>query len=200
MARLDFEAIVSGRVNGVQISVEGSGVIDEAQGATTGLYDIRGLPAFFAPGLLTACILTGYPNATATGAGQINPFQGRSYDYDRSLHFGFGERLVYTAACQLEAGRLLSHFRLEGEVPIVRLPRDFVQHIEERWWVDSGGRLAGEFTAPWQTEDASVLTAAAKSEYRLAVGSATRAFRRLKLEASTDGNVFRLHQESRLIS
>lgn len=200
MENLSFEAIVSGRVNGAEVAVNGLGDISEADGLTVGRYDISKLPPFYAPGLLTACILTGYPNATATPSGQRNPFQGRSYDYRRSLRFSSGQVLTYTAEIRREPRRLLSHFRLDGSAPVVSLPDMFVQEIDERWSTDGDGQLRGAFSAPWLTEEGIELAACATSEYHVAALSEINAHRRLKLHAITSRSEFRLRQESRLVS
>jgi hypothetical protein len=198
MARLDFQAIVTGTVNGAEVFVRGFGCIDEGLGFTDGTYDIRELPYFYAPGLLTACILTGYPNATASKAGQDNPFQGRSYEYQRALRFGSGEVLTYRAECSLAGNTLLSHFHLDGDVPVVQLPQRFSQEIEESWETDQVCRLRGRFDAKWDDGRGHHIVATATSDYQFNLAQSVAVLRRLRLEAACSGDKFRLLQTSSL--
>jgi hypothetical protein len=198
MARLEFDAIVSGIVNGSEISVRGGGSIDEELGFTDGTYDISKLPHFYAPGLLTACILTGYPNATASTSELKNPFQGRSYGYERELRFKTGEVLAYRAECTVAGAALMSHFYLNGAVPVVPVPPCFFQEIEESWVTDQTGRLHGRFEAQWDGGSSGQVVASASSDYRFKLGEPVAALRRLRLDAQTRGDQFRLLQESHL--
>jgi hypothetical protein len=157
------------------------------------------MPVDFSPGLLTACLLTGYPNATATPTELTNPFQGRSYTYRRTLDFGGSCKLNYSADCRVESGELLSHFRLEGQAPSFELPARFVQEVEEFWNDGPHGELAGMFEARWT--DTAGIDRAARAGSLYSVLAETRlkgVRRRLRLEAEIEGDVFRLTQNSKL--
>ena len=60
-------AEVNGFVNSGMLDLSGSGAIDLQTGTTEGTYQLRGmLPDQFSPFLLSACLITGYPNARTT--------------------------------------------------------------------------------------------------------------------------------------
>ena len=91
MNQLSFQASLQGSVNGQPIHLEGGGSIDDAIGETIGDYELFDDVAAIQPFFLSACLITGYPNASASQGGVKNIFQGVPYSYRRVIRFRSGE-------------------------------------------------------------------------------------------------------------
>src|SRR5882724_9441802 len=99
--KISFDARLEGMLNHSQIQLAGGGSISHPKGQTIGDYELRRLPEGFSPFILSACLITGYPNASKSIDGSRNIFQGRSYNYTRTLKFRTGEEMILDANCSL---------------------------------------------------------------------------------------------------
>ena len=160
---LEYTAKLSGKVNDLEILVNGSGNILLEDGLTKGDYEIEKSPDGFSPLFLTAVLITGYPNACAPLDGSKNVFHGSSYNYKRTLVFRQGERLTMTAKCFLSGNVLDSVFEISGNVPKVEL--DAVEPLVEVWEPADNNQIRGQFRIAWKKNGKVVVSADAQSEY-----------------------------------
>jgi hypothetical protein len=160
---LRYTAKLKGRVNDLEILVNGSGKILLSEGVTEGDYKIEKSPEGFSPLFLTAVLITGYPNACTSLDGSKNVFHGSSYHYGRTLAFREGECLTMTAKCSLSGKVLDSEFRISGTVP--RLDLDEVEPLVEVWEPVGTNEILGQFRIAWKMNGKVVLSADARSEY-----------------------------------
>jgi hypothetical protein len=192
-----FTADVSGVINQQAIHILGRGVILENEGLTKGEYDIRQWASETDPRLLVAIMITGYPNACTETRLIPNPFRNTSYEYRRTLTFGTGDRLEYTAAITLIPGRLDSTFKVTGSAPPFR--SSAVRRIVERWGALKNGSMSGAFNVEWTKGTNVVARADAASDYKLPPDRRSASAERiLDIDAVIAGNKLTLAQSSHL--
>jgi hypothetical protein len=162
---LEYSAVLEGSANNSKLEVSGSGRINATQGLTKGEYRLHEVPDDFDPLFLTAALLTGYPNACAEIDEVLNPFKGRSYEYERQIIFSSGQHLHLKVECKLNGKQLNSRFFLSGSTP--QLSLHGVEPIVETWVPTATKRLAGQFTIGWMTSLNQIATAEARSDYHV---------------------------------
>jgi hypothetical protein len=195
--RLKYSAILEGSVNQAHIRLEGQGQIDERLGLTSGTYRLQAMPKDMNPILLTAVLITGYPNASAETNGVSNPFKGRSYSYDRQIEFSGGEILRLRTVCELDGVRLSSHFYLEGCTPGITV-RSAEPLVES--WTASGTGITGSFTIFWKTSSGAFATGQALSRYEVdpIYALPPMMYRRIEITARAERERLWLRQKSRI--
>lgn len=195
---LTFTAHLTGSVNGSAILVSGGGTIDVEHGETDGRYLLQDISPDFHPSILSACMITGYPNASASLNNTRNPFHGKSYSYRRSLEFSTGCRLELRAECELFGSQLKSRFFLYGEARLQGITS--IDPLIESWEPLVGGDLRGRFTIGWRTLDDRVYTAEADSRYTLASSAVVEGVlhRYLVIRPESTPERLRLRQRSTL--
>lgn len=191
--------------DGGSVELDGSGVINELEGLTLGEFEIRKLPKSLTPPALGPFLFTGYPNACAAhSTGEINPFWGLSYSYERRYYFRASQDIaVLEVECELDRSRnqMTSTFCLGGSVP--RLSHiSSVTPITESWAIKGIG-LAGRFHVGWQSSAGPTIEAEAISTYALSpkapiAGSALRRHLRLTSTLDASGRLF-VEQRSHLV-
>jgi len=160
---LTFSAGLSGKINHQRVALNGHGRIDHALGLTVGDYTLIRLPQGFHPFLLSACIITGYPNACTSGDGSKNLFQGHSYAYVRRLRFRTGEELLLNANCRIKGNLLESDFQVSGTSPVANV--ESLEPLVESWEPEGSGRIKGAFTAIWRKAEGGFVIADTLSNY-----------------------------------
>jgi hypothetical protein len=195
-----FLADLRGRINGQAIQLSGSGKIVHENGVVHGTYILRKIPVPFDPAILSACLLTGYPNICATRNGVRNPFGNHPYEYTRQLSFRSGGELMLKTSCKHRGNMLISRFELEGHLDTPKLVA--VEPITETWEANGRGAICGAFVVAWRTESGALFVADARSEYRIlgTEDNQKKLFHRLiNVHPTCDGIEFSLHQQSELI-
>lgn len=193
-----FKAELSGVVNGAPLTLHGGGTVNQFYGRAAGFYQIKEIPRDFEPAILSACLLTGYPNICALRGSVVNPFGNRPYRYSRRLTFRNGGELTLKAHCWYEDGKLMSTFRVAGEVRGPELSS--VDPIIESWVRISPSTIKGEFEIAWHTPTGELFIANAQSEY-VPDGGAKLAHgvnRHIDVTPSYRNGEFSLKQESEL--
>ena len=120
---LTFSATMTGSVNHEALSLTGQGQIDPSLGLAEGRYTFRTLPKSFDPNLLTAFLITGYPDAAASIGNVANLFRDHSYGYRRTVTFREGGELRFRASCMLKGGHITSKLHLVGKSRFRSSPR-----------------------------------------------------------------------------
>jgi hypothetical protein len=185
-------------VNRLGIHLNGSGTISHAIGQTVGNYDLLEMPAGVSPFILSACLITGYPNASASIGGCRNIFQGHTYSYNRTLRFRSGEVLVLDTNCKLDGNRLLSDFRLQGSSPLADVYS--IDPLVESWEPAGPGRIRGHFTAAWRRKTGGLVVADAVTDYRIDTSEEQQEFlhRYIAITSSVEGGHLFKKQDVRL--
>lgn len=164
IARQEFLAELSGHVNGAPIQLSGSGIVDSVSGLTSGRYTLNRLPSDFDPRLLSACLITGYPNVCAARQdGVKNPFADHAYEYRRTITFNGHGELNLRTICEYSQNRLLSRFELTGKIITGKLCS--VEPIVESWEPGCTATINGKFTIAWRDEAGQLLIGQAQTEY-----------------------------------
>lgn len=190
---LTFNVTLTGSVNHEALNLTGQGRIERSQGLTDGRYAFRALPKAFDPHLLSAFLITAYPNATASIGDTPNLFGDHSYGYRRTLRFREGGELRFRASCMRRGTHIESKFHLVGqvEVPALHSEEPFI----ETWEPNGPGGILGTFTISWRTDDGNVVTAEAETSYQIHESDATQdgiLHRFILTRTAVDGNA--LHQ------
>ena len=162
---MKFTAILTGSINNEPIRLNGKGSINPQKGLTDGYYNLQEVPTDFSPVLLSAVLITGYPDASASLDGASNIFQGRSYEYNRNLIFGNGGELNLNTSCILKDDHLHSQFHLTGNVDLP--PVDRMEPLIESWTPAGPGGIEGHFRAVWLGADGCTVKADAFTEYNV---------------------------------
>jgi hypothetical protein len=126
---------------------------------------IEALPVGFDPMLLSAFLITGYPNATSSIDGSPIIFRDHSYEYRRNLRFRDGGELNFRATCTLKDDHIHSRFHLSGHVHASGLQS--VEPIVESWEAYGPGGIRGHFTIAWRTKTGLLLVADASTTYQI---------------------------------
>lgn len=194
--RLTYTAVLRGSVNGAKLEIVGDGTISEDEGVTRGDYELHLLPADFEPGYLTSVLITGYPNASRSADGAVNPFKGLSYSYQREIRFSTGQTVTFTAECIRSEHHLSSRFDLEGDFPSERVTEQ--QPIRESWKSLPEAGLVGFFEVAWGSVRGEVVRATARSLYRLPPGVSDRIalYRSIAIQCRIHDRRMRLDQVS----
>ena len=193
---LEYDASLTGEVNGQKIAVKGSGTIQQKLGLTEGEYELVALPDGFSPLFLTTVLITGYPNACMPLDGLPNPFAGVSYHYERQVRFRDGGHLELSTRCELRGRRLRSHFAITGSVQ--NKPLAAVEPLMEAWQACGTHDIEGHFKIAWRCADGSITTADAASSYHLpqSTSSLPVMHRGIQIEPKVVGQTLRLSQKS----
>ena len=160
---VNFEAELLGHVNDQSIHVEGEGTIVQPHGIVAGTYLLRKMPKNFDPRILSACLVTGYPSACASTANLENPFSSLPYSYIRKLDFGENGHLILEVDCPYREGRLMSRFKLNGNVATETL--GVPNEITEYWTRSSENTIDATFDITWANGEPSGITAKTRSRY-----------------------------------
>ncbi|MBI5450160.1 MAG: hypothetical protein HY940_02270 [Gammaproteobacteria bacterium] len=198
LAKREFSAELIGQINGQSIELGGNGTIDPVSGITSGKYMLRRLPNDFDPTVLSACLITGYPNVCATKGGIENPFGEYPYRYERAINFRNGGRLRLRTECKYVNGRLDSQFYLEGHVTTPAL--DTVEPIIESWEPGQDAQVHGNFVVAWRCKDGSLFVAEADTKYTILADVKIDHFlhRYIAVTPKFTNDSLSLHQDSEL--
>gem|GEM_PF-3698661 len=160
---VNFEAELLGYVNDEPIHVEGEGTIVQRHGIVAGTYLLRKMPRDFDPRILAACLVTGYPSACANLQHVANPFLSLPYSYVRKLDFGEKGHLILEVDCPYRDGRLMSSFKLNGNVltDTLGLPEE----ITEYWSRSDENSIDATFDITWANNEQWDVTAKTQSRY-----------------------------------
>jgi hypothetical protein len=200
-----YQAEMRGSINGSDVRISGSGLIDEVGGIVDGTYMLSAIPAGVDPLVFNSVLITGYPSVCQTCDGITNPFRPGSYSYSRKVDFGPHGYLEYTAECnetmsQDEVTILDSEFRINGSVTVPKLTG--IEPLTECWIPAGQGRLDGEFLAQWLTSAGGHVTAIATTKYLLPKGNETplrKMQRSIQLRNRLSPGMLRIHQQSSLL-
>lgn len=165
LTKQGFTAELSGYINGQPIDLIGNGTIDPMLGVTSGKYTLRNLPDDFPPAILSACLITGYPNVCATKGDIDNPFGKHPYQYERTIRFRNGGKLHLRTECKYVNEKLESQFHLEGHITAPIL--DAVEPIMESWEPGQNAQVNGNFIIAWRCRDGSLFIAEANTKYTI---------------------------------
>ena len=166
IAQREFFAELLGHVNGAPIELSGLGTVDSMSGVTSGTYTLSRMPPDFDPRLLSACLITGYPNVCAARQlGVENPFGDHAYEYQRTIDFGNRGELKLKTTCEYAENRLLSRFELTGN--IVAKDLCSVEPIIESWEPSYAATINGKFTIAWRDGTGQFLIGHAKTKYKI---------------------------------
>lgn len=205
---IEFETALVGELDGEVIDLLGRGTIDEYEGATDGVFEMKRVPSHVDPRALGAFLFTGYPNSCRTrDAGVPNPFSGSGYSYERTYSFADSDaRALLSVRCDLsgDGRRLQSVFRLTGTLsrPLKRVVG--VTPIYELW-SPRDDCIDGLFGVGWLQEgvDAVVDVAIAASRYnaaRIGVLGGRPKHRFIRLDSCVDSaGHLRVTQQSHLV-
>jgi len=198
LVKQEFLAELSGSVNGQPIELYGGGVIAPASGITSGEYSLKRVPDGFDPIVLTACLITGYPNVCATKGVVKNPFGEYPYRYERKIVFRNGGELHLSAECKYVNGKLDSRFHLEGQVTAP--PLYAVEPIIESWEPGEDAQIHGNFVVGWRCKDGKLFVAEASSKYTILadVKIDNLLHRYLAVTPKIENDKMSLHQDSEL--
>lgn len=161
---MKFKAHLDGVVNKQPIKLHGKGTLCENSGKTHGEYDLLKIPEGFDPMLLSAVLITGYPNASHSHNNVKNIFKGHSYSYERNIDFRNGGKLNLKVKCRRENDLFHSIFELTGHVECNGLTS--VEPLVESWQPISLGHVKGHFMAAWQSDD-GLIAADAFTDYKI---------------------------------
>lgn len=198
---LTFSATMTGSVNHEALSLTGQGQIDPSLGLAEGRYTFRTLPKSFDPNLLTAFLITGYPDAAASIGNVANLFRDHSYGYRRTVTFREGGELRFRASCMLKGGHITSKLHLVGQVEVPELTS--AEPLVESWEPNGPGGVLGHFTISWRRDDGSVVTADADSNYQIYDEDATQdgiLHRFIQVRSAVDSNTLHQMQTAGLFS
>jgi hypothetical protein len=198
LAELIFSAHLSGEVNRADIRLDGDGTINQTIGQTIGNYNLQKIPDSFPPYFLSACLITGYPNASASIDGCRNIFQGHPYSYTRTIKFRTGEVLILEADCKLDGDKLISNFELQGSSPLG--DTHSIEPLIESWEPVGPGKVRGHFTAAWKNKTGGFIVADATTDYRIEAQDEQSDFlhRYVAITSSAKGNRLFKKQDVRL--
>lgn len=198
LTKQEFLAELSGYINGQPIELSGSGIVDPTSGITSGNYILRKLPDDFDPIVLSACLITGYPNICASKDGIDNPFGKHSYRYERTINFRNGGELHLHTECKYVNEKLDSRFYLKGHLTTPAL--DVVEPIIESWEPGQDSQVNGNFVIAWRCKDGSLLVAEADTKYTIFadVKISHLLHRYIAVTPNISGNYLSLYQDSEL--
>jgi len=196
MAGLLFQAELNGLVNSEALDLVGTGGIDLQTGLTHGTYQLRRMPDRLSPLVLSACLITGYPNASVSPDHSPNIFRARPYRYRRELRFRDGGSLVLAATCSLADTVMISQFRLDGELHHPELRN--VEPLIESWEPHGPGRVRGHFAISWRTRSGVFVTADAFTDYEVDTEEeqADILHRMVTIDSRIEGHTLRKEQYS----
>ena len=192
-----FEATVSGRINGVDFSLTGSGSQDN--GLSRGVYDFSNVPPTTDPLIFVSFLLMGDPAVHRRMPGSVNPFREASYGYERVIRFPDGKELTVNAAHDKnDTARTRMQFSVTGDVVASEL--DSVQSVLEMWTPMAPAEIAGSIAMEWiLAGGAGRLKAQIASLYRLPNGAPmpqTAHYLHQQLIAAKSGNHLEVIQDS----
>lgn len=164
--KLTFTAKLTGHVNQQAIHVTGTGHVDPELGVTDGTYEFE-VPKDFDPMLLSAFLICGYPNATASIENTPNIFLGKSYEYRRFLKLRDGGELNQRATVSVRKDGIDSRFHLTGWIPPIA-GLTGVEPVVESWEPHGPGGIRGHFTIAWATTSGPLVVGDAFSTYQIA--------------------------------
>lgn len=162
---LSFAAKLTGQINHQIIEVTGTGHVDPDLGVTDGTYEFK-VPNGFDPMLLSAFLICGYPNATASINETPNIFLGKSYEYRRALQLRDGGELNQRATVTVRNNRIDSRFHLTGWIPAIT-GLTGVEPVVESWEPHGPGGIRGHFTIGWTTATGGLVVGNAFSTYQI---------------------------------
>lgn len=161
---MKFTAQLDGIVNQQSIKLNGKGTLCELTGKTHGEYDLLNIPKGFDSMLLSAVLITGYPNASHSHENVKNVFKGKSYSYEREINFRDGGKLNLKVNCKHENDLFKSDFVLTGNVEFYGLTS--VEPLVESWQPIGSGNIKGHFMAAWQSKR-GLIAADAFTDYKI---------------------------------
>ncbi|MDR5790300.1 hypothetical protein P9281_27520 [Caballeronia sp. LP003] len=197
LVKREFSAELIGLINGQPIELVGGGSFDPQGGVTIGQYQLKKLPRDFDPKILTACLITGYPNVCASE--QVdNPFGNLSYSYRRTLSFKGQQTLRLKTACDYAGDKLVSKFSVSGYVPELEI--ESIEPIVESWEPSDESTLRGKFAIGWKHRGGDLTVADALSEYSINgdVAVANLLHRHIRISADYSNGILYLRQTSSL--
>lgn len=182
--RLNF----SGRINGGNLVAAGESRGVLGSGHITAHVTATEMPTRFALGVLGYVALTGQPSMSRTIGDAENPFldAGGQYEANRSLDLGPKGRLDTEYRVSRNSDGLVADFSLAGEVDLPRLVR--IYPTIETWNPMGPGRVAGQFTMVWQSEDGSDILGKTDTLYHLDERYSLTGthFREIRIDLSVD--------------
>lgn len=194
-----FIATLEGIINGVKVTLQGSGECSDVLGVVDGTYTTSNAVKGFDPLVFNAFIITGYPSESRSIGSAMNPFKQTNYSYDRTVKFEDGKEIDLYAECIFKNGILESQFKLKGESKISALVA--IEPLVETWIPVTKNRIDGFFTMVWRTKSGKYTTGRAHTKYHIPNPSAildTVHHRWIKIAAKGTAKSFTRYQVSEL--